>query len=173
MRLEENYNYEVNNIGEVRNIKTGKILKPQTISDGYYAVYIKVNGKTKWLYIHRLVGKAFLKQNEELINHKDGDIRNNVVWINPDGSVDYEKSNLEWCNHSYNVIDGIIRRMGLNISVSEYQSKVGDTEYMREYMREYYKKNKDHYKDYYQKNREKILAAYREKKANSHYLSIE
>lgn len=48
--------YEVNNLGDVRNKKTNRILKPQlNRTDGYYRVAL--NGKR--YYVHRLVADAF------------------------------------------------------------------------------------------------------------------
>lgn len=36
------------------------------------------------------------------VNHKDEDTENNFVWLNEDGTVDTEKSNLEWCTAKEN-----------------------------------------------------------------------
>ena len=36
------------------------------------------------------------------VNHKDENKENNFVYINEDGTVDLEKSNLEWCDKAYN-----------------------------------------------------------------------
>ena len=41
--------------------------------------------------------------NYPCVNHKDENRGNNFIWVNPDGSVDLEKSNLEWCSHKYNL----------------------------------------------------------------------
>lgn len=160
--IEENSNYQVNNNGEVRNKKSSHILKPQEISDGYYAVYILIDGKQRWLYVHRLVAKAFLPQSGPYVNHKDGNIKNNFIWLNDDGSVNVEKSNLEWCDSHYNIIDGIIRNNNLNITVEEYPQ--WKEEERRKKRKENYQQNKEYRKQYYLKNREKILAKYHEKK---------
>jgi hypothetical protein len=40
------------------------------------------------------------------INHKDGCRANNTISLNPDGSINEEKSNLEWCTRQYNVLHG-------------------------------------------------------------------
>ena len=100
--------YEVSDLGNIRNIKTQKILKP------HKSYYLKMPGYEKYkvkLYkdkkaynksIHQLVAKAFLKIPEinpdgtllDLktlqINHIDYDTSNNKV------------SNLEWVDSGYN-----------------------------------------------------------------------
>lgn len=53
-------NYQVSNLGRVRNIKTGKILKPANLK-GYCRVELFKSGIGKWIFIHRLVAQAFLK----------------------------------------------------------------------------------------------------------------
>ena len=44
----------------------------------------------------------------EGFNDKDYEVR--PKWINEDGSIDYEKSNLEWCDAKYNMNYGTINR---------------------------------------------------------------
>ena len=63
-----------------------------------------MNSKSKKYLVHRLVAQAFLPNPDNLpqVNHKDECKTNNFVFINPDGTVDHEKSNLEWCSVSYN-----------------------------------------------------------------------
>lgn len=53
-------NYEVSDLGNVRNIKTGRILKPRKVSKGYLHVLLRANGKSKKFYIHKLVAIVFL-----------------------------------------------------------------------------------------------------------------
>ena len=64
-------NYEVSTYGNVRNVKTGKILKPFKRSDGYLEVKLYNNIKRQTLSIHTLVAKAFLPKTN----------------LNPDGSI--------------------------------------------------------------------------------------
>ena len=114
--------YQVSNLGRVRSLdftwftynykkgcnveckRKGKILKPKVSYNGYLQVCIKINGKNYYKLLHRLVANAFIPNpgNLPTVNHKDENKANNVVFINIDGSVDYEKSNLEWCTHKYN-----------------------------------------------------------------------
>lgn len=88
--------YEVSSEGNVRNLKTGRILKP-FYAFGYAMVNLTSanNDKTKKTkkLVHRLVAQAFIPNNDQsktLINHKDENKRNNSV------------ANLEWCTYKYN-----------------------------------------------------------------------
>lgn len=75
------YNYEVNESGEVRNINTLKILKGSPDTKGYIRVTLYSKGKATHISIHRLVCKYFyLNFNENLqVNHKDGNKTNNNI----------------------------------------------------------------------------------------------
>ncbi len=50
------------------------------------------------------MAEAFLPNPNNLpcVNHKDENPMNNYIHINPDGSVNPELSNLEWCSYEYN-----------------------------------------------------------------------
>ena len=101
--------YEVSNLGNVRSLNykhTGNIKKLTLVISyyGYYVLYLYKKGKRKQYKVHRLVAEAFLPNTNNLpfINHKDECKTNNFVWINEDGTIDPEKSNLEWCSVAYN-----------------------------------------------------------------------
>ena len=83
-------NYEVSNEGQVRNRKTGKVLKPQKNNSGYLLVGLRKNGKQKWYSVHRLVAQAFIPNphNKPTVNHIDENKENNNV------------SNLEWMTYA-------------------------------------------------------------------------
>lgn len=85
-------NYEISNLGRVRNKKTGRILKPGKTRKGYLRVGLWKNGIKKLISVHRLAALAFLSNpnNYPEINHKDEDKTNNTV------------DNLEWCTREYN-----------------------------------------------------------------------
>lgn len=111
--------YQISNFGRVkrknyRNTGIGKILKNKKNSYGYFIVGLCENAKVKTFSVHRLVAQAFIPNPDNLpqVNHKDEDKTNNIVWINEDGSIDYSKTNLEWCDAKYNVNygTGITRR---------------------------------------------------------------
>ena len=95
--------YKVSNLGKILSLDynhTGKpkLRKPIEDKDGYSVVGLRKNGKYKTCKVHRLVAEAFLEnpENKPQVNHKDEDKTNNFVFLNEDGSVDKEKSNLEW-----------------------------------------------------------------------------
>lgn len=104
----EGYNnyYQVSNYGRVRTLykKGGTILKLHTNNGGYIYCRLRENGKRVQRLVHRLVAQAFIENPNNLlcINHKDECKINNFVWVNEDGSIDLEKSNLEWCTYQYN-----------------------------------------------------------------------
>lgn len=81
-----------------------RVLKPSKYNKGYLYVTLTKNDKRKIKKIHRLVAEAFIPNPDGLpqVNHKDENKENNFVFINEDGSVDLEKSNLEWCDNKYN-----------------------------------------------------------------------
>lgn len=114
--------YQVSNLGRVRSldfvqigrnqfgysyevIRKGRILKPKISVWGYYRVNLSVNRKISYRSIHRLVAMAFIPNPNNLpeVNHKDENKLNNVVCFNPDGSIDTERTNLEWCTGLYNL----------------------------------------------------------------------
>ena len=105
--------FEVSNLGRIKSLNynhTGKpkLLKPYEDTCGYLTVKLSKNRKSKNCRVHRLVAEAFLDNPDNLpeVNHIDEDKTNNFVFLNEDGSVDEEKSNLEWKNHRDNCNHG-------------------------------------------------------------------
>lgn len=80
-----------------RNIKE-KLLKQHLNTHGYYNVGLSKNCIVKQVPVHRLVAEAFLPNpyNLPYVDHIDGNRKNNFVFVNDDGSVDFKKSNLRW-----------------------------------------------------------------------------
>ncbi|MDO4710618.1 MAG: NUMOD4 motif-containing HNH endonuclease [Peptostreptococcaceae bacterium] len=88
--IKQKPNYEVSELGEVRNRKTGRILKISTRKDGYCQVML--GGKTMPLYIHRIIAEEFIPnpQNLPQVDHINGiksDNRiENLRWIDATGN---------------------------------------------------------------------------------------
>lgn len=114
-KIEGYSNYMISNLGNVKNTKTGKILTLRKSHD-YYQCCLSNNGKLKYIFNHRLVAMAFIPNPDNLpyINHKDEDKTNNFVYINEDGTVNLEKSNIEWCSAKYNINYGTANKRRSN-----------------------------------------------------------
>jgi hypothetical protein len=107
--------YQVSNLGNIKSLDRvikgqydlksgtltcnrtvpGKILKFNTNPNGYHQVTLSGQShKTKQVVVHRLVAKAFIPNPDNLpfVNHKD------------ECKVNNEVSNLEWCDHKYNIL---------------------------------------------------------------------
>ena len=90
--------YEVSNLGNIRNAKTKRVLKPikSTTNSGYthYRVNLSdINNKQNKEIIARLVITTFKDNpdNKPCVNHRDEDPSNNNL------------NNLEWCTYSENI----------------------------------------------------------------------
>lgn len=97
--------YKVSNNGLIKNVprtykmKDGRnrtikeqYMKFMVDKDGYNRVGLRRNGKQRKFYVHRLVARAFIPNEEEKpqVNHIDG-VKNNNFY-----------QNLEWCTHKEN-----------------------------------------------------------------------
>lgn len=84
--------YQISNFGRVRNVETGKILKPFTNYKKYNRISLE-DGKC--YLVHRLVAQAFIPNPDPehltQVNHKDENKDNNHA------------DNLEWCDSKYNL----------------------------------------------------------------------
>ncbi len=84
-------NYEVSNLGRVRNKTTNEFKKPSPNKQGYVAVNLYPNLKV--YMVHRLVAEYFIPSDDKtktIVNHIDGIRSNNFV------------TNLEWCTQQQN-----------------------------------------------------------------------
>jgi len=72
-------NYIISSLGNVKNIKTGRILKQLRNNDGYYVVTLYKSCKGKLFSIHRLVAIAFIAnpENKNCVDHVDNNRLNN------------------------------------------------------------------------------------------------
>ena len=73
--------YSVSDRGNVRNDKTGRILKPGTSSNGYLSVVLRKQKKSCPKNIHRIVASAFLPNpnKKKLVDHIDNNETNNKL----------------------------------------------------------------------------------------------
>ena len=99
--IPKNHNFEITPQGDVRNRKTGHVLRGGINSSGYRTVHLK---KYETEFVHRLVAETFIPNDDpevkKDVNHIDGNKLNNDV------------SNLEWVSRSENV--RLAYAMGLN-----------------------------------------------------------
>ena len=89
-------NYEISNLGKVRNIKSGRMLKPHLNHNGYLKHHLYRHDKQKELFLHRIIAIAFIDNpgKKPQVNHIDENKLNNDL------------SNLEWCTAKENLIHG-------------------------------------------------------------------
>jgi hypothetical protein len=89
-------NYYIDKTGFVLNLSrtynTKRVCKQYKDKDGYLRVWVKENGKRKFVPVHRLVAFAFLERilGKEQVNHISGNKSNNYY------------ANLEWCTNLEN-----------------------------------------------------------------------
>ena len=101
----DGFNYQVSNLGRIKNKKTCIIRTGMLNSkNGYAKISMRrtSDGKNYSMFIHRLVAEAFIPNPDNLpqVNHKDGNKLNNTV------------DNLEWCS----CFDNIMHAMDNNLS---------------------------------------------------------
>ena len=72
-------NYQVSNFGNVKNVKTGRILKPVPDRYGYLKVSLSNGGDISTKSIHKLVASEFLQnpENKACVDHIDRNRTNN------------------------------------------------------------------------------------------------
>ena len=98
--------YKVSNLGRILSLDyngTGKpgLMNPGKTSNGYLRVKLWKNRKRKYCLVHRLVAFTFLPnpENKPYINHKIEGKKGktmNMVFFNEDGTVDKERTSIEW-----------------------------------------------------------------------------
>jgi hypothetical protein len=137
-------NYTINELGEVANICTGKILatcvNPQT---GYRMVSLWRNNKEKKETIHRLLATHFIANpdNKGYVDHIDRNKLNNALsnlrWVNGtennlnNGGQDRDLHNIYW-KKSHKVYRVHLQRYGTTIKLGQYKN-IEDARAVRDY----------------------------------------
>ena len=104
--------FEVSNLGRILSLNyknTGKseLLEPSETTCGYLVVNLCKNEKRKTCLVHRLIAETFLEnpENKPCINHKiqgkEGK-KINMVIFNEDGTIDKERTTIEWVTYKEN-----------------------------------------------------------------------
>ena len=106
--------YEISDVGELRNKKTGNILKLKVDRYGYHQIGLRKRSDRKkfWFSVHRLVGLHFLEASElTQIDHIDHNKLNNNV------------SNLRWSSIQENNLNRELKAWTTNSINELYISK--------------------------------------------------
>ena len=100
-------NYEVSNLGNVRNRLTGRVLSPRIISKGYNQVVLYKDGKPNPFLVHRLVANTYIPNpdNKSDVNHING--------IKTDNCVETLEWNTRRENNIHAIITGLKKQCGL------------------------------------------------------------
>ena len=91
-------NYQVSNLGSVKNSKTGRLLKQQDNGRGYKFVSFRVRDKPKRFYVHRLVANAFCKKpsGKNQVDHinciRDDNRSENLRWCTPKENCNFPQT---------------------------------------------------------------------------------
>lgn len=88
-------NFEIDECGNIRNVKTGNVYKFCTDKSGYLRVSLPMGkrGKVKIVRVHKAVAETFLPNpnNYPVVHHRDENKQNPHI------------SNLEWVTHKQNI----------------------------------------------------------------------
>ena len=91
-KIKDYENYSVSTYGDIKNDKTGIILKKFKNKKGYEQIHLYKNGKQKTFQVHRLVAEAFIPnpENKLCVDH--------INTLRHDNRVE----NLRWCTYKEN-----------------------------------------------------------------------
>ena len=157
-QIEDFPNYEVSSKGNVRNIKTQRILKPTYHWNGYIQIGINKDGKLHTKLVHRLVAKAFINNPEDkpTVDHINGN--KNLRWAT------YKEQGI-FNNHKGHCSDYKKEIMKKYYETHNEILKEKNKEKAKRYYEANRERNKEKRKEYYEANRERIkeyIKRYRE-----------
>jgi len=121
--------YEISSYGRIRNMYTGKILRPEVDKDGYlkFSLQPYIGNKKVKRFSHRLVGLQFIPnpKNKPEINHL------RVSYINGRAKCEHDDNyykNLEWCTRQENINHSVIHKLESDQPIGEntFTSKFSD-----------------------------------------------
>lgn len=114
-------NYEISDLGEIRNTKTGRLIKQFVGKDGYLRTQIA--GKSR--LVHRLVALTYVPSDvgKDFVNHKDGNKSNNRA------------DNLEWCTRCENMKHAYALNLKSQKGIKNSRNKLSeeDVKFIREH----------------------------------------
>lgn len=130
-------NYQVSNLGNVRNNLSGRLLKCRINHNGYLRIGLGGYKQQKWFFVHKLVYETFIGPIPKgmQVNHIDEDKTNNFIWVNPDGSVDLEKSNLNLMTPKENTNWGSGIRRGVRKRRKPVTQYIGNKPFFHSFQR--------------------------------------
>ena len=115
IKIKQNPNYSINELGQVRNDITGNMKTPTVnVDNGYFYLDLYKNNKRTKYPLHRLMAEAFIPNpdNKPCIDHKDGNRQNNSI------------ENLRWASYSENNSRfGTVGVRSQRIKVTKYAEK--------------------------------------------------
>ena len=106
--------YQVSDLGNVRSLNYKKLgvvknLIPQKTPKGYLKIGFTINGKTKYLFIHRLVMETFKPREDMYLKTDKGAYVVQVDHVN-DNKSDNRLENLQWLTGRKNYCKAINRK---------------------------------------------------------------